>query len=79
MNSRDKLKLAIYTRINGITSIITSRERVDEFRELLFTNSGLLWIEIEGTVNDIDNNNIRLSLLKEEVTGFDIVETNNTF
>jgi hypothetical protein len=80
MNDKDKVKFTIYTRSNGTIYIITSRELANQFREDVITNSIISgWYEISGRLNDIDSNEITITMNHEELSGFDIVSCNEKF
>ena len=74
MNDRELVRLTIVTR-NGAPTIITSRERAMDFREEVITNQlPARWIEVSGRVDCIESNDVTITVLHDEITGFDIAE-----
>lgn len=77
MNDRDIVKLTIFSKSGGSYSVITSREKANQFREDVMTNANISgWYEIEGKLDHINANNTVLAIDYEDIIGFDITEVN---
>jgi hypothetical protein len=80
MNDNDKVKLTIYTKSNGLISIITSRKQTEQFKEDILDNiSQLGWVEVNGRIDCADGNELEIVINREDISGFDILELNNSF
>ncbi len=78
MNINDNVKFGIYIADGTrIVSIITSRQRAEEFVESITAIDTSNFIAISGTVNDVDCNRIVMTFRRNLISGCEIVEVNN--
>lgn len=78
MELNDKVKLSIYCKVTGNIIIITSYQQAMDFKDCVkaFTAD---WVDISGSLNDIDGNAIESCISKEDIASFDILEINSKF
>ena len=75
MNSKDIVRLSIYSKTSSSLCIITSRENANQFKETA-TNYSSIWVEIKGKLDHVNANNTEVTILNENISGFDITEVN---
>lgn len=76
MSPKDKVRLEFWS--DGLHfDMITSREQAQAFKMSWMGVTGGK-IEVSGTINDIDGNDIALSFDTEKISGIQIMEINHT-
>jgi hypothetical protein len=74
MDSRDLVRLTIVTR-NGTPTIITSREKATDFvNEVKENQMPARWIEVSGRIDCVESNDVTITILYDEIIGFDVAE-----